>query len=193
MGVAVRVHVTTDTRPRPRREQREQGESDKAIQDTGAGIDGRARRSGGGHEYCIRGFTQNLTRNRCGSKLDRSAEGTFELKSAGAIVTCTEGPMTGTQEANKPLGAIHMELKNCSTEHGSIKCTGLGDSAGVVLALGSWHLVFDSLTTLSAGFVILWEKVHLNCSALVLLLLTGERICLELKPTESNKTTQHIA
>src|SRR6202035_2679913 len=98
-----------------------------------------------------------------------------------ADITCTEAPATGTLEANKPLGSFHIEFKNCTTEKGAIKCTGLGDSAGVILALGTWHLVFDNLTTLSVATLSLFEKIHLNCSALVLVLVSGELVCLGLK------------
>ena len=111
------------------------------------------------------------------------------LNTTGKLkVTCTEAPATGTQEANKPLGTFHIEFKNCTAESGAAKCNGLGDSAGIILTLGTWHSVFDLLTTLSAAVLFLIEKVHFNCTALVLVLVSGELVCLWLKPTESNKT-----
>jgi hypothetical protein len=116
--------------------------------------------------------------------------GNVELKGATNL-TCTEAPTTGTQETNKPLGAFHMEIKNCTAEKGAIKCTGLGDAAGVILLLGTWHSVFDNLATLSAAILYLFEKLHYNCSSLVLVLLSGELVCLSLKPTESAATHTH--
>jgi hypothetical protein len=113
--------------------------------------------------------------------------GTVELQ-GGTNTTCTEALATGTQEANKPLGSFHIEIRGCTTEKGAIKCTGLGDTAGVVLILGTWHSVFDNLTTLSAAILFLTERVHFNCSALVLVLVSGELVCLWLKPTESAAT-----
>ena len=105
-----------------------------------------------------------------------------------ADITCTEAPATGTLEANKPLGTFHIEFKNCTTEEKAIKCTGLGDAASVILTLGTWHSVFDNLTTLSAAVLFLIEPVHFNCSALVLVQVTGELLCLWLEPTIKKAT-----
>jgi hypothetical protein len=113
------------------------------------------------------------------------SEGVVELKGPTSV-ECTEAPATGTQEANKPLGLFHIEFKNCSSI--GVKCTGLGDATGTILTLGTWHSVFDLLTTLTAGLVFLIEKVHFNCSALVLVLVSGELVCLWLKAEESNVT-----
>jgi hypothetical protein len=116
------------------------------------------------------------------------SDGTVIELLAANIVKCAEAPATGTQEANKPLGTFHIEFKNCTTEKGAVKCTGLGDAAGVILTLGTWHSVFDNLTTLSAALLFLLEKVHFSCSALVLVLVSGELVCLWLEPTSKKAT-----
>jgi hypothetical protein len=109
--------------------------------------------------------------------------GNVELLQPGQnTVTCTEAPATGEEEAGKPLGPFHIEFKNCSAA--GQKCTGLGDAAGVILTLGTWHLVFDNLTTLSTALLFLIEHVHFSCTALILVLVLGELLCLHLKPTE---------
>jgi hypothetical protein len=117
-----------------------------------------------------------------------SNTGNVEVLGSGIAVICTEAPAIGTQEANKPLGSFHIELKNCTSEKGAVKCTGLGDSAGVILVLGMWHSVFDNLSSLSAAMLFLLEKVHFNCTVLILVLVSGELVCLWLRPTESAAT-----
>jgi hypothetical protein len=115
-------------------------------------------------------------------------EGKVELSAGGSKIVCAEAPSSGEEEAGKPLGPFHIEFKNCTTEGGAIKCTGLGDAAGIILTLGTWHLVFDNLTTLSTALLFLIEHVHFSCSALVLILVLGELLCLHLKPTEKALT-----
>jgi hypothetical protein len=114
-------------------------------------------------------------------------EGNVELRGATAV-TCKAAPSEGTLEAGKPLGTFHIKFEGCTAEKEAIKCTGLGDAAGIILTLGIWHTVFDLLSPLTAALLFLFEKVHFSCSALVLVLVSGELICLWLKPTESNKT-----
>jgi hypothetical protein len=50
--------------------------------------------------------------------------------------------------------------------------------------------VFDKVTSteLLTAILLLFESVHSNCSALVLVELLGSLLCLHLKPTESNVT-----
>jgi len=116
-----------------------------------------------------------------------ASTGAVELLGATAV-KCNTAPSEGTQEANKPLGTFHIKFEGCTAEKEAIKCTGLGDTAGVILSLGTWHTVDDNLSPLSAALLFLIEKVHFNCSSLVLVLVSGELVCLWLKPTESEKT-----
>jgi hypothetical protein len=111
-----------------------------------------------------------------------------KLLSGASEVKCKEAPATGTEESKKPLGLLHITFKGCKG-FGGVACTGLGDAAETILALGSWHLVFDKLgAELLTAVLILTEHVHFSCSALVLVLVLGALVCLHLKPTESNTT-----
>ena len=114
----------------------------------------------------------------------------IEFLGPGFKLTCESAPATGTEEPGKPLGLFHIEFKGCTTENGTIKCTGLSDgTAGTILSLGTWHLVFDRTSPeLLTAVLLLLENVHFSCSALVLVELLGSLLCLHLKPTESNVT-----
>jgi hypothetical protein len=103
--------------------------------------------------------------------------------------------LTGEETSNEPpLGPIHIDFRNCELEPLKTKCTGLGEAtAGVILALGTWHLVFDrevghAFTGLTTATLFLVNVVHFSCGALVLIELKGEVLCLDLKPTEANAT-----
>jgi hypothetical protein len=99
-------------------------------------------------------------------------------------VTCEKATATGTEEKAHPLGLFHIEFKVCSAEVGGIKvtCTGLGEAAGVILSLGTWHLVYDQISTeLLTATLFLPETVHFSCSIL-LVEVKGELLCLDLEP-----------
>jgi hypothetical protein len=116
--------------------------------------------------------------------LTGESEGTVSLVTTGGTqVACERAIGTGTQEPGKPLGLFHTEFKGCRSN--SVTCTGLGDPAGVVLVLGQWHLVFDQKTPeLLVAILLLPEPVHMTCSALVLVEMKGDEVCLALKATE---------
>jgi hypothetical protein len=57
----------------------------------------------------------------------------IEFLGPGFKLTCESAPATGTEEPGKPLGLFHMELKGCVSA--GVACTGLGEAAGVILAL----------------------------------------------------------
>jgi len=130
------------------------------------------------------------------------SEGTTEFKSETAeagvslVVTCEKAPTEGTEEAGKPLGLFHIHFLGCKSTIGgvTVKCTDLNHStAGEILALGTWHLVFDrkkggSFTELNTAVLFLVELVHFSCSSLVLAEVKGEQVCLDLKATEKSKT-----
>jgi hypothetical protein len=97
--------------------------------------------------------------------------------------------MEGTVEQPKPLGLFHLHLEGCTTTVLGQKgeCTGLGDEKGTILSLGSYHLVYDSLTPLGAAILFLLDNIHLSCTvlgvtALVLVPLGGMVLCLILSP-----------
>jgi hypothetical protein len=119
------------------------------------------------------------------------AEEKTELETvSGSKVTCTGAGAEGNEEAGKPLGSFHITFSGCASLGQS--CTGLGDTtAGTILVLGTWHLVFDKKTPeLLTAVLFLIEHVHFSCSALVLVEVLGSVLCLELKVTE--KSTTHL-
>jgi len=126
------------------------------------------------------------------------SEGSTTYHSESGDITCTEATITGEETSNEPpLGAFHRDLKNCESATLKTKCTGLGEAtAGTILVLGTWHLVFDrevgkAFTGLTVATLFLNNLYHISCGALVLFELQGESICLDLKPTEANATHSH--
>lgn len=124
-------------------------------------------------------------------------EGETEFKTVGiAPVKCTEVTGEGSEEAKKPLGTVHFDFKNCTTEESGlkVKCTGLGETtSGTILVLGTWHLVFDrkkggTFAELTTGPLFLISLVHFSCSSLILVEVHGEQLCLHLKATEKSTT-----
>jgi hypothetical protein len=122
-----------------------------------------------------------------------SAGGTVELKGGEGLkaIACEASTAEGTEEthmAGSPAqGPMHMRLTGCATE--GIKCTGLGDSSGVILVLGEFHFYFDKTSPeLGLGFVDLWEPFHITCSALILEGFSGDLVCLVLKGAEKSLT-----
>lgn len=104
-------------------------------------------------------------------------------------ITCKKATgLENTIEQPKPLGLFHIHFKECSAEGGIATCTGLGESeSGVILVLGSWHLVYDTLSAnLSAdGLAILYllGAVHFTCKFgtiedLIVVPLGGMVLCL---------------
>jgi hypothetical protein len=107
-------------------------------------------------------------------------------------VKCTSAPSEGTEEAKKALGLFHIHFLGCHSTIGGtlVKCTDLNHStAGEILVLGTWHLVFDkkiggNFEKLTTAVLFLVEPVHFSCSSLVLAEVKGEVLCLHLKPEE---------
>jgi hypothetical protein len=117
--------------------------------------------------------------------------GTFELaKKSGNKIECDSlKAIEGTIEQPKPLGLFHFVIENCTTTvlGQSGECTGLGDEKGTILSLGSYHLVYDSLTPLGVAILFLLGAIHLSCTvlgvtALTLMPLGGMVLCLILSP-----------
>jgi hypothetical protein len=111
------------------------------------------------------------------------------------VVNCEKATGEGTEEPKKPLGLFHVHLLGCHTTIGGtrVSCTDLNHlTAGEILVLGTWHLVWDrengkEFKELTTGVLVLEELAHFTCS-IVLVELKGELLCLTLKPTEENTT-----
>jgi len=121
------------------------------------------------------------------------------VKANGEPVKCTKAELKGTVEANGHLGLYTSIFSGCVGESGGlkVKCTGESgpgtDSEGIILSAGSWHLVYDTLSTsLTAdGLAILFltGKVNFKCTSLVKIEvpLGGMVLCLVLNPTALTK------
>ena len=103
-------------------------------------------------------------------------------------ITCKGGATAeGTEEANgKPLGLFHIDFKECKGKEGFIEapCNSLGDVKEVILSLGTWHLVYDTLKPEKlVATLFLPETVHIECSFGIstLILVLGELLCLDLE------------
>ncbi|HEY2142010.1 MAG TPA: hypothetical protein VGG98_08120 [Solirubrobacteraceae bacterium] len=111
-----------------------------------------------------------------------SGEGTLSSLS-GTTVTCKKDTSEGEFEAKKPLGLFHITFKECTGPFNAT-CTGLGEASGVILVLGTAHLVFDKLgaklSEAGVGVLFLLEPVHFTCLG-ILIKVKGEVLCL-IKP-----------
>jgi hypothetical protein len=106
---------------------------------------------------------------------------------AGTTVECKSDTSEGSFSAIDPeLGPFHVDFKECTSAGGA--CTGLGEAAGIILVLGTAHLVVDTLTpALGAGVLFLVPNpVHFVCAG-VLVAVSGQVLCL-IKPV-ATKTT----
>jgi hypothetical protein len=115
-----------------------------------------------------------------------------QLVGLNATVTCEKATATGTEEKAHPLGLFHITFGECSAVVGGLKvtCTGLGEAAGVILSLGTWHLVYDQISPeLLTATLFLPELTHFSCSVL-LVEVKGELLCLDLEPT--TKKLSHL-
>jgi hypothetical protein len=102
------------------------------------------------------------------------------------LVLCPETLTQGQQEGESGLGLFHLHFHKCTTNLGGT-CTGLGDESGLILVLGTYHLVWDKLgvgTELGVGILFLIEHVHFVCKVGIvtnLILVLGDVLCL-IKP-----------
>lgn len=122
----------------------------------------------------------------------RSVTGTTTVleKLNGKKVTCTGATADGNEEATTghSLGEFHFHFSGCEGALAS-KCNSSGDATGVILVLGKWHLVHDTLVELGVATLFLFEALF-TCS-LITIHVQGSVECLVLEPTVS-KTTHMI-
>lgn len=113
---------------------------------------------------------------------------TFKFETAKKeAVECTKVPSEGT-EANDTAGVFHMTMEGCKSTVLGVACNSLGDPAKTILGLGSFNHVFDSLSPLGEAILFTFQKIHIECTALVLLILTGTVVCLWLEGLVSMAT-----
>jgi len=114
--------------------------------------------------------------------------GETKLETPSTSVACSSASGEGTIEASKPLGQGHIRFAGCKD---LVACTGTGESSGVILSLGSYHLVYDTLkTSLSeAGVAILslLGATKFNCSGFAEVEIKGMILCLIKNPTVLTK------
>lgn len=130
---------------------------------------------------------QALTGTNVGKPQFINPNGTVICESASALETNIESNLP-------PLGKFHIHFKGCKDKTTGATCTGLGEELGIILVLGTWHLVWDEKSPtfeLHVATLFLIETVHFNCTALVLLEVKGEQLCLDLEP-EVSKTTHEF-
>jgi len=117
------------------------------------------------------------------------------VKANGETMTCQGLTSSSTVETNGHLGLYTSDIRGCQANVGGInvKCTGEGESEGVILQSGSWHLVYDTLSVnlASAGLAVLdlTSRVKFKCTSLasIELLPGGMELCLVLNPTALTK------
>jgi hypothetical protein len=122
-----------------------------------------------------------------------AAKPTLEVL-GGAVtpIECTAATGQGADETDT-LGLFHITFTGCHLKATLNKCESAGDVTETILALGTYHYVFDTLgagEALGVAILFLPEHLHLTCltavNTLILVLGPGP-ICLILKPLESNK------
>jgi len=116
--------------------------------------------------------------------------GTLEALSGVSPVICKTQTSEGKNES-KTAGSFHITFEGCTA--GGITCTGLGDTSGKILTLGSFQYVFDKLGTgseLGVGILFSIAPAHFSCSIL-LIEVTGQVLCL-VTPKETSSTHAEI-
>jgi hypothetical protein len=99
---------------------------------------------------------------------------------SGESVTCKKAKGTG-QLSNREAGILTIDFEQCFSGTETVKCNSLGDAAGVILMQLDLLSVFDDLTPLAFANVLTIlpaAGVHIECTALVLLLVKGKFLSL---------------
>jgi hypothetical protein len=97
----------------------------------------------------------------------KSGPGTL-LTIGGSEVKCTSSLGSGTIDTTN-LGNFHTDFSGCKAELGGFKptCTGVGDSSGIILLLGTFHYWLAKLSgKLVAALVFLIAQFHFTCELL---------------------------
>jgi len=115
---------------------------------------------------------------------------------AGKTVECASAKGEGNEAANTgtvaPHGEWHISFEKCKGEFifgSKVSCTGLGDSTEIILALGTYELVFDQLAELKTAILYkIGSAVHFVCGGITLVVVQGSVLCLDTNPTVKTKT-----
>lgn len=111
----------------------------------------------------------------------------------GTTVTCKSATVEGTA-TTKRSGTFHLAEKECKSS--GVACTGTGDSSGVILATGEWHLADDSADVigerLGVTFVLLSpEEFGFTCAALVKVKTKG-KVLAAISPADVETTAYEL-
>lgn len=117
-----------------------------------------------------------------------SGKDTLEVLKNAFSVVCQKDKSEGTIETSKPLGLFHIDFEGCKAA--VVACTGLGEAKEVILLLGTYHLVFDTLgaklSEAGVGILFLFEPAHFECTG-KLVGVEGQLLCLIKNPNEKAK------
>jgi len=128
----------------------------------------------------------NEAAEQASQKFTGTSGATELIKLNGKKVECAASTAEGLIEKGKPLGLFHIHFTNCKGLAGA-SCTGEGDKEKEILVLGTFHIVYDKLTSegsLGAAILFLIPRFHFTCTLFtvkVLILVQGELLCL-IKP-----------
>jgi hypothetical protein len=118
----------------------------------------------------------------------KGENGTATLSTlAGTTLTCKNVTSDGILKPRE--GTLHVDL-DCTGPLG-VTCTGLGEAAGVVLALLASLQVYDSLTTLGVAFLLtISAGIHFTCLSLLFEILKGGKLLCLVSPI--NTAAKHF-
>ena len=114
-----------------------------------------------------------------------------QLIALGGTIQCEKAEANGTEEKTHPLGEFHIHFLNCKNTATGVECNSLGDKPGIILVLGTWHLVYDVVEKeLDTATLFLPLTVHFECTSFFLIEVKGELVCLDLQPL--SKLLSHL-
>lgn len=102
-------------------------------------------------------------------------------------IECSAATANGTA-TNDTTGTFHITFTGCKEIPLGVACNSLGDASGSILTLGTFDNVFDTLSPLGEAILFLIEPVHIECTALALIQVTNELVCLWLEGLTSMAT-----
>src|SRR5262249_45586984 len=117
---------------------------------------------------------------------------------SGLEISCSAAKATATLEQGAAMlenfGPYHIEFTGCKSVATNITCTGedgtVKDSAGTILALGTFKVVHDVTETGSTYGIVFTVNPDpkFECSALAKLQILGTQLCLITEPTVEKET-----